>query len=476
MSTVLDDLVGLNATTIRDMPVVENEAGAVAIASRLPDSALSIAGLRHSQGGHTVVTDGRMLMTMTALNRIGTPRTVSHQRWSAVIEVDAGASWEELHRALGPYGFAPMVQQSSASFSIGGSISVNCHSRDPRWGPISRTIEDITVLTGKGDVVVASRSATPGLFHAAIGGYGCCGLILRATLRLIGNVNLSYRGDVWRRDVDDYRVRVAKLLQDTEVHLNFAWLCCVRGRLYDEALIVDLVHESMPQEPIAQSVFPDQSWGQDEIERAGWAAARRDPGRMRQMLWDQLCHRHKVGDETGGKGFVDTRIGWLRASVDFTAFRGETSAEILQEYFVPPDRLVEMIDALRIVFADPANGINVLSTTLRFVREDDETVLTYCAGGPRVCIAVDAEVEVAGATGGGKMLAASPSKAIGRAIEAALRLGGCYYLPYVAVADRATFQRAYPRHADLQAAIDTFNPRGGHGHRYWNNFLDRYFD
>ena len=320
METWVDDLTGLNATRMRDRPVVADTARAQAIAIASPDTSLAIAGMRHSQGGHTLVPDGRMLQTTVEFNRIGPPRKVSGPvhgplNYDGLIEAEAGATWEELHRVLGRQGLAPMVQQSSADFSVGGSLSVNCHGRDPRWGPMASSVEDVTVLTGNGDIVTASRTQNAPLFRAVIGGYGACGQILKATLRAVANARLLYRGDVRRRHVDDYVGHATALLGRTDIHLHYAWLCCVPDRFFDELLIADLVHVPTVEPFPVQWTFKEQSWGAEEIMRAGWEAARKYPHTMRAAVWDQLWQLHRMGGEGARAASPSASIGCAPRSV-----------------------------------------------------------------------------------------------------------------------------------------------------------------
>ncbi len=476
MMTMVDDLVGLNVTPMRDRPLLTDVEQARRVADRSNDCSLSIAGARHTQGGHTAVDDGRQLLTMTGLNRVGVPVPVQGQPHEALLEVEAGATWEEIQRVIGPYGFAPMVQQSSPHFSVGGSIGANCHGRDPRWGPMACSVENLTVLTGKGDLLTASRTEHPELFKAVLGGYGSCGLTVKATLRLVANSMLEYVGDVpyLRRGVADYVAHAQKLDGHPEVHLHYAWLCCVRGRFYDECLIADLKTRTPPRQLVPHPRFKEEDWGDGEILRAGWSAARKDPGAMRQAVWNELCRLHHWGGD-GGKGTAAGRIDWLRASVSFTAYRGSSTSDILQEYFVPLEALPEMVKRLKAIFEGAGGKINVLSTTLRVVRADgDDTVLSYCRDGARACIAVDAEVSTVG-SGQTRELDPDVKAAIASATAAALELGGSYYLPYCRVADVAQFRRAYVRHDALQVAIEAWNPKVDGRHRYWNRFLNEYF-
>lgn len=474
MALLLDDLLGLNATSIEDMPVIQDGAHASKLLAASTTQVLSIAGMRHSQGGHTVANGGRVLLTMPQFNRIELPIPVAGKPWAATVKVEAGATWSELHRVIGPLMLAPMVQQSSAAFTIGGSLSVNCHGRDPRWGPVSASVEEITVLTASRGVLTASRTQNVDLFYATLGGYGACGMILDATLRVVENDVLKYVGDTRTRSIEECQQRLLDLPGDPEVHLHYSWLCCVPYIAYSSALITDFRRIGKPQKP---SCYLEQEWGEDELLRAGWSSAR-DHLLTRLLVWEELCERHFGGHgkpEPGTKGSSENRINWLRSATSFISYRGKDSAEILQEYFVPVEQLEEMLERLRRIFR--RGRTNVLSTTIRLVREDNETVLSYCAGGSRACIAIDAMVPIVEHASQRLDLSDSAKDDIQKAILAALDLNGSFYLPYFKVADRQVFRKAYPRHALLQAAIDTYNPKQQDGHhRFWNSFLNMYFE
>ncbi len=480
MSIVVQDLTGLNATSVKDMPIVADETQSRAAASGA--ASCSVAGLRHSQGAHTALAGGRMLLTETysRVHRVTELPDAPNRPWNGLIEVDAGATWSDVQRALAPYWLAPMVQQSSAHFSVGGSLSVNCHGRDPRWGPLSSTVEEITVLTGLGTVERASRTHNSELFRAALGGYGACGQILRATLRATRNLNLQYiggEGDIV--PLAKYASRLSSRLAAPpapEVHMHYGWLCCVSGdSFYDEVLHVDMKPVATNARQV-QTAFPDEAWGTGELLRAGWAASRMSPD-IKALVWKELKASHRGWGGSGDmlNGVVRSRIDWLRSSVSFTALKGEGAADILQEYFVPAHRFASMVAALRGIYMAPGNPVNVLSTTVRVVQRDAETALSYCPAGPMVCIAVDAHVPTVRDAAGQWDLHPGVKDSIRAAIAASLAHQGTYYLPYSQVATPEVFRQGYPGHAALQQAIDQWNPAAGGRHRYWNRFLDAYF-
>ena len=91
---------------------------------------VSIAGARHSQGGQSYVTNG-VILDMTSYYR------VLHVNPSTrIMTVESGATWDHVQAAANQINLAVEVMQSSNIFTIGGSLSVNAHGRDPHYGSI----------------------------------------------------------------------------------------------------------------------------------------------------------------------------------------------------------------------------------------------------------------------------------------------------------------------------------------------------
>src|SRR5256885_1088593 len=80
---------------------------------------VSIAGARHTMGGHTIAANGIVIdmttFTGMSLTRDGTLRVRGGTRWAEVIPF-----LDRNGRSLG-------VMQSNNSFSVGGSLSANAH-------------------------------------------------------------------------------------------------------------------------------------------------------------------------------------------------------------------------------------------------------------------------------------------------------------------------------------------------------------
>ena len=118
---------------------------------------MSIAGKRHSQGGQTSIKGG-VVLDMTAFNKI-----LKLDRETKVITVESGVTWGQIQDYVNPFGLAVEVQQSSNIFTVGGSLGVNAHGRDPRFGPVIQTVKSNRLMNWAGVVLTLSRPQNPDL-------------------------------------------------------------------------------------------------------------------------------------------------------------------------------------------------------------------------------------------------------------------------------------------------------------------------
>jgi decaprenylphospho-beta-D-ribofuranose 2-oxidase len=476
------DLTGLDETRMHDAPAVVSQEHARGLLLQTPaHRQLSIAGMRHSQGGHTAVADGRMLLTET-FGRIdlpaGGPPATPHL--PTVVDVDAGAVWSAIHRRVSPAGKAPRVQQSSAHFSVGGSLAVNCHGREVRWGSVSQTVESMTLLAGSGHTINASRTERPEVFRAVLGGYGAGGLILRARLMLTPNDMLQRYTEVC--DLGRYQEIVERIDSGSfntietpsrgVLQLQHGWLNCSKSQ-YMQQVLSYTVRRGPPTAgtehgvPIHPGQLRAEAWGTSELLRAGWVAARRN-GDFRSLVWEQL--RKETAAATG----PCSRLDYLREEIMFTSSQADAEGvDLLQEYFVPVKALPSFLNRLRseIFPYDPngkGTGLSVLSCTLRHVAadsQDDGPWLSYCAGESRVSVAIDAHVRRKDGD-----LHPDAVQRFGRAIDSALEHKGTFYLPYRRFASAEQLHAGYPGLNDWQKVVKSLDP----DRRFHNAFLAHY--
>ena len=187
---VADDVSRLNATPIHqfwDIPSDESTAQS-ALRELLKQAGgaglhVSIAGARHSMGGQTIAPGG-IRVNMLPL------RSMELDEKSDSLHVDAGALWADVIPYLDRHGRSVEVMQSDNSFTVGGSLSVNCHGWQYGRPPIASTVESFHLMTADGNVVQCSRTENKELFSLALGGYGLFGIILDADLHVVKNERL----------------------------------------------------------------------------------------------------------------------------------------------------------------------------------------------------------------------------------------------------------------------------------------------
>jgi len=101
--------------------------------ARVEGLRVSIAGARHSMGGHSLVPGG-VVINMTPFNRM----ELDEER--NLLHVQAGAKWSEIIPYLDQRSKSVAIMQSNNSFTVGGSVSVNCHGWQYGRPPISSSV------------------------------------------------------------------------------------------------------------------------------------------------------------------------------------------------------------------------------------------------------------------------------------------------------------------------------------------------
>ena len=121
---VANDFSGLNAVPVameRRPITTEDVSDAI---GRWPN-AISIGGGRYSMGGQVAAPDSLHLDTRR-MNRV-----LALDPARRVVRVQAGISRRDLQDAIDPHDLSVRIMQSYNNFTVGGSVSVNCHGRYP---------------------------------------------------------------------------------------------------------------------------------------------------------------------------------------------------------------------------------------------------------------------------------------------------------------------------------------------------------
>jgi FAD/FMN-containing dehydrogenase len=135
-------------------------------------------GNGHTTFGQSQVAAG-VVIDLRGLNQI-------HAITNTHADVDAGVVWADLVRAAAAVGRTPPVLTDYTDLTIGGTLSVGgIGGMSFRHGAEVDNVDELTVVTGAGDVVTCSPKRNADLFNVALAGLGLCAIIVRASIRLI---------------------------------------------------------------------------------------------------------------------------------------------------------------------------------------------------------------------------------------------------------------------------------------------------
>ncbi len=404
---------------------------------------VSIGGGRYSMGGQVAAPDS-LHLDMRAMNAVS-----AFDPQARVIRVQAGATWRDVQDAIDPHDLSVAIMQSYSNFTVGGSVGVNCHGRYVGRGPLVNSVRAVRLVTAGGQELELARDKEPELFGAVFGGYGGYGVVTEVELALETNSRIERStGSVALEEYPEhFRTQV---LADTQVVMHNADLmppAFDRPRLVTWRLSTKPLTESSRLVPrgLDYSLEKNALWAITEL-----------PGGS--LLREKVVEPRLVGPPA-----VVYRN--REASLDVASLEPRTrmvSTYLLQEYFVPVDRFVPFARILaRILKAFPATVLNV---SIRHSPADRTALMPWAAQDVFTFVVFYKQRSSAGA---GERAAVWTRELI----DAALALGGRYYLPYRLDATQAQFDRAYPEAAAARALKRRVDPRNTFRNLLWAKYL-----
>jgi len=445
-ATDVNDVSRLNPVTVSKLFKIASlddimDAVAYARNHHLP---IAIAGKRHSQGGHTAVAGG-VVLDMSDYNKIS---WLSEQ--DKTLMVQSGATWAQIQHFINPNKLALSVMQSANIFSVGGSLGANIHGRDPRWGPIADSVVSFHLVLADGDEVEVSRSHNYRLFRAVLGGYGLLGVITEVTLKLSDNAWLNKI--VTRLRYDEYIDHLATVLSD-KLALHYGRCSiAINDDFFRDCIAVDYyqLQRGASDSPLKDEQHVARNrYFFDLSRKYQWAKS------LRWWLQGQLL------DKPGETQDI-TRNNAMRPPIAFLSYYSDSDTDILQEYFVPLKNFNSFMDELRQILLQ--NQVNVLSMTLRYLKQNDVSYLNYAE---HDAIAIVLYINV-GMDESAQQHAQSWTRLI---VDSVLNYNGSYYLTYQSYPSLAQFRRAYPEWRKFQRLKKRYDP----DQLFQNGFYRKYF-
>lgn len=402
----------------------------------------NIGAARHSMGGHAIPRDGH---------------AVDLSGWAVEPDIDArtalvhgGARWSDVIAVLDPIGFGPKVMQSNNDFGVAATFCVNAHGWPVPFGPMGSTVRGLRLMLADGQVVTASRSENADLFRLTMGGYGLTGAIIDMIIGIEPNRKLlpAFTQMASR----DFAPAFVQACEAGDVSMAYGRLNVDRESFFEDALMI--VYRDAPDQsdlpPASSSGFMSRA-----AARVFRAQLMNEP--MKDLRW---WFEASLGPRIGA-GAV-TRNSLLNEPVVTLDDGDPTRTDILHEYFVSPDRFPEFVTACQDVI--PASYQEMMNITLRYVRADTESVLSYAPQARIACVMLFSQEMTERAE-------ADHARMTRALIDRVLDLGGTYYLPYRPHPTRAQLRRAYPRVDDFVAAKRRIDPDLVFRNGFWDTYL-----
>ncbi|KFN03107.1 FAD-binding oxidoreductase [Bacillus clarus] len=445
---VMSDVGKLLPTKIKRVEDVEDEQ----VLKRLVKEAnvsgekISIAGMQHSQGGQTYYPNG------TVLDMKGYNKILEFDPEKKRIRVQTGVMWNDIQKKVNPYGLAVQVMQSQNIFTVGGSLSVNVHGRDIRHEALIDTVESFRLLMADGTVRNVSREENADLFPYVIGGYGLFGVILDVTLKLTDDE--LYETHTKMLDYKEYASYFKeKVKKDENVRMHLARISVAPHSFLKEMYVTDYVlaenqnkreeYSELKEETII--ALPKFFLGLSRY--SDWA---------KDTFWNI---QRDYFERTDGK--FETRNNVMRSDSAFMEYENPNRTEVLQEYFVPIDRFADYIDDLRNVLKE--EELNLLNITIRYVEKNENAVLSYVKDDMFALVFLINQ-------GRSESEIKKTRAIIQKMIDATLKYGGSYYLPYYSYPTKSQLKMAYPRIEEFLQKKKEMEPQ----ERFVNLFYKEY--
>ena len=438
---VINDVTGLNPVAV-EREVRPTTVDEIQRAVKSWPGGLSIGGGRFSMGGQ-IAAPHSLHLDMRSFNRV-----VAYSPAERVIRVQAGISWREIQDHIDPHEQSVKIMQSYSNFSVGGSVSVNCHGRYIGRGALVNSIRALSLVLPDGEVVEASRVRNTELFRAAVGGYGGVGIISEVELDLERNSRIErIVKPVTLRDYPSWFRQ--EILGNEAVLLHNADLTPPN---FDQPMAISWLQTEKPVTESRRLVPRGLNYAKDQ-----------------NLIWavSELPGSSGIRSAVERALLEKPAVVWrnFEASLDNASLEPRTraiSTYVLQEYFIPVANFQPFAQEMAAILRKNQTG--ALNVSIRHAPADTTSMLPW-APVEVFCFVLYYKQRVT----------VSASKKVEawtrELVDAALRNGGRYYLPYRLNATQAQFVRAYPEAAQFAAFKKKIDPHNRLRNLLWDRYL-----
>ncbi|GEM_PF-701744 len=354
----LQDASGLNSSIVSEIRSPKTIAEVIQAVkdARSTGRKISLSGIRHSMGGQALGSN-TLHLDMTHLD------SVYYNDADQTVTVGPGTTWKQIQTILSQHGRAVRVMQDSNIFTVGGSLSVNVHGKDPQYGSLIEGVTSLKLVTADGREIQCDRTHQQDLFFAVIGGLGILGIITEATL--MTTQNSTYQFSLMSLQTSALFETLRTLEKNPANRLLEAHLSVDRARFLTEGLIY-LYSEARSLPQVADDLRGENNiWLRKVIFQASRAS---NMGKI--LRWDleklltPLVESKTVSRNTG-----------MAVPVRFLQNPDPQTADILQEYFIPTAQAGAFLESYKKLLKK--YHINLLNVTIRKVIQDTQALVSY---------------------------------------------------------------------------------------------------
>ncbi|MEK7649585.1 MAG: FAD-binding oxidoreductase, partial [Patescibacteria group bacterium] len=428
---VINDVSCLNKTAVFGIVRVHDQKdiqNAVQFAQERGHK-ISVAGAKHSMGGHAFYRDA-VVLDMKGFNKM-----IVHED-TKTLTVESGATWHDIQSVIHPR-FAIKAMQSSDIFTVGGSISVNAHGMDHHAGSVAESIRAMRVLLPDGSIVETSKTLRPELFRLVLGGYGLFGIVLDADIELVDNaVYERERRIISYKDFP--KLFDEEIRDDKALGLFYGHLSTSPGSFLDEMII----YGYRTVDPEGTTIPPLGDVENVKSRRLLLNLAKRSSLAMRFKWFGEKyieprlegCTVSRNQAMKEGEACLVSRNEPMHDSVKYLENNLEDETDILHEYFIPRDQFVTFVDGMRDILVK--HNTVLLNASVRVVHKED-IALNYA---PQDMFSIVLYINQKTTSEGNEKM----QKVTGELVELSMKVGGRFFLPYQPYYTGEQLARGYP--------------------------------
>ena len=409
------------------------------------DKSISIGGGRFSMGGQTAST-GSTHIDMRKLNKI-----VYFSAENKTIIVEAGIRWCDIQQFVDEHNLSVKIMQTYANFTVGGSLSVNCHGRYIGLGAVILSVKSMEVVLANGDILFCSAIENSEIFFACIGCYNAIAIIAKVEFELVEN--LPVKRVFKTMETTEYKKYFFENIRENkEIVFHNADLYPPK---YKNARAVSWVKTD--EKPTVKTrlmplseAYPIERYFISAFSKSNFGKWRRE------NLIDPILYLSK-------------KVHWrnYEAGYDVSELEPESrknSTYVLQEYFIPVNKFDDFTCLMSEIFQ--RHQVNVLNVSVRHAQKDIGSLLAW------------AKEEVFAFVVWYKQNTNDIEKnKVGvwtrELIDASISLNGSYYLPYQAHATSEQFHNAYPNAKKLFELKTKLDPIFKFRNVIWDTYYNK---